>query len=135
MIRPLNVSLRALAPDRRVYVRRYGLVFPYPAILVRDMANDMWIGPEDDVFEPTEYDRRRADAVCAHTPALTVRSKCAALWPETGAHVFALWWESLDPQADGLRNVAAAASYAARHVVTWSLFLHRNEVDTSGANA
>lgn len=137
MIRQLDVPLRTLAPNRRVYIVRNGLVYQYPARIVRDMANDMWVGPEDDEVCFTDGDCKRAqlaeDFMRDKAPE-RLRALCAQFWSYDGQRQFGVWWDSV-AEAEIYRVWAAAASYAARNVMTWSLFIHRNEVDTSGLGA
>lgn len=140
MIRQLEAPLRTLAPNRRVYIVRNGLVYQYPARIVRDMANDMWVGPEDDTFEPVTADWSKAAVAQEHYMRGTNRnalvSFCRPLWnaQSNNPSQFDTWWDSVSDGNDPY-IIACAASHAARNVITWSLFVHRNEVDTSGLGA
>lgn len=142
MIRQLDVPLRTLAPNRRVYIVRNGLVYQYPARIVRDMANDMWVGPEDDTFEPIavdyDYGNSTADAYYRGTPRNSLPSLLLSVWRcFASPHEFADWLDNTIPSNVAIPpdELGVACAYAARNVMTWSLFVHRNEVDTSGLGA
>lgn len=139
MIRQLDVPLRTLAPNRRVYIVRNGLVYQYPARIVRDMANDMWVGPEDDICDVTPEDIVTGDLLREHymrgTPRTDLSALCSVLWNARSgsSRQFESWWSAVD--SDDVETIAIQCAYAARNVMTWSLFAHRNEVDTSGLGA
>lgn len=140
MIRQLDVPLRTLAPNRRVYIVRNGLVYQYPARIVRDMANDMWVGPKDDEFDPSITDCAAGSRVEEHylrgTPRNTLSALCRSTWHANGGNptLFDHWWLSVDDESEPF-IVGCAVACASHGVWTWSLFVHRNEVDTQGLNA
>lgn len=130
---PLEVPLRTLAPNRLVWIQRGGLVYPYPARIVRDIANDLYVGDE---FDPSELDSDVStyvgDAYWRGTNRNTLRALCASAWNGSlGSSIgFDVWWDSVDDNHQNSYIVGAAASYAARNVLTWSLFKHRYMIDT-----
>lgn len=138
MIRRLDVPLRSLSPFRRVYVVRDGLVYQYPASLVRDIANDIWLG--DDYFASSSADRDTGALVSDHyfagTLGNSLRSLCHMAWKSVPCQhsYFDIWWYSGHTNAPPIL-LGTASAHAARHLTTWSLFVRRNEVDTSGLGA
>ncbi|APQ41888.1 hypothetical protein [Xanthomonas phage BsXeu269p/3] len=134
---PLETPLNLLSPARRVYIVRRGLVFLYPAIIVRDIANDRYTMDYDYPWSasPLDWDagRRLSDRLpdemdlwCHQRQQAMART----LWVTEGASpdAFTLWWESVN--TDALPEwIGAAARVAARELMTFPLFKHRHLVD------
>jgi hypothetical protein len=132
---PLEVPLRTLAPNRLVWIQRGGLVYPYPARIVRDIANDLYVSSHEE-FDPSELDCeigvKIADLHMRGTNRQSLSALARTVWRRNGgeAAAFQVWWESL-AQKSTPTDVGTAASFASRNVMTWSLFRHRYMIDTS----
>lgn len=136
-VRPLEVTtLHTLPPAARVYVERRGLVFVYPAEILLDIANNLFIGEEpwrasdDDWTIGRALSRRTQgdDELAAEVAKEDVEAIWSCIRPDCGA--FDLWWESVDPDA-APSWIGAAAAVAARELMTMPLFRLRHEVDES----
>lgn len=132
---PLEVPLRTLAPNRLVWIQRSGLVYPYPARIVRDIANDLYVS--DDGFNPSISECDAGSLLADHYGRGTNRASLQALshaaWNyaiNCDATGFEVWWDSVDQSAPPIL-IGTAAAFAARNVYTWSLFKHRYMIDTS----
>lgn len=130
---PLEVPLRTLAPNRLVWIQRGGLVYPYPARIVRDIANDLYVSDEE--FNPSVADCEIGTTVqdyCGRgTNRTTLKAMAKVAWTRSGdAAQFDAWWDSVDQSAP-TTLVGTAAAFAPRNVMTWSLFKHRYMIDTS----
>lgn len=134
---PLEQPLASLSPARRVYIVRRGLVFLYPASIVRDIANDRYTMDADRPWSAMALDweagRKLSDQLtdemdlwCHQRLKVLART----LWVSEGASAdaFELWWESVNPDAHP-EWIGAAARVAARELMTYPLFRHRHLVD------
>lgn len=134
---PLETPLSLLSPARRVYIARRGLVFLYPASIVKDIANDRYTMDDDRPWSATPIDweagRKLSDRLIDEMDLWDhsrLKTMARTLWVTEGASpdAFVLWWESVNP--DSLPEwVGAAARVAARELMTYSLFKHRHLVD------
>ena len=134
---PLETPLNLLSPARRVYIVRRGLVFLYPASIVRDITNDRYTMDDDRPWSanPTDWASGRMlsdrltdemDLWCHQRLRVMART----LWITEGASpdAFELWWETVNP--DALPEwIGAAAKVAARGLMTYPLFQLRHLVD------
>ena len=134
---PLEQPLSALSPARRVYIVRRGLVFLYPASIVRDIANDRYTMDDD-----RPWNARGTDWACGRLlcDQLTdemdlwehgkLKSLARTLWLTEGSDAtsFDLWWESVNPDAHP-EWIGAAAKLGSRELMTYPLFRHRHLVD------
>lgn len=129
---PLEAPLASLSPARRVYVVRRGLVFLYPASILADIANDRYTMDDDRPWVASEADWAAGRMLAARLVGDLVdhqelRMLARTLWITAGATLdgFALWWESVNPDAHP-EWIGAAARVAARELMTWPLFQHRH---------
>jgi len=134
---PLETPLNLLSPARRVYVVRRGLVFLYPASIVRDIANDRYTMGDDRPWSATPIDweagRKLSDRLSDEMDLWEhgkLKVLARTLWVSEGASAdaFELWWESVNPDAHP-EWIGAAARVAARELMTYPLFRHRHLVD------
>jgi hypothetical protein len=134
---PLETPLNLLSPARRIYIVRRGLVFLYPASIVRDIANDRYTMDDDRQWSAAPMDweagRKLSDRLTDEMDLWChqrLQAMARTLWITEGASpdAFALWWESVNP--DALPEwIGAAARVAARELMTYPLFKHRHLVD------
>ena len=134
---PLEQPLAALSPARRVYIVRRGLVFLYPASIVRDIANDLYTMDDDRPWNPRATDWACGRLLCDQlTDEMDLwehsklKNLTRTLWLTEGADAtsFELWWESVNPDAHP-EWIGAAAKFAGRELMTYPLFRHRHLVD------
>lgn len=134
---PLEVPLTALSPARRVYVVRKGIVFLYPASIVKDVANDRYTMDDDRPWTAAGSDwdagRRLSNRLTDEMDLWDhsrLKSMARTLWISAGADCagFDVWWESVNPDAHP-EWIGAASIVAAREMMTYPLFKHRHLVD------
>lgn len=134
---PREQPLSALSPARRVYIVRRGLVFLYPASIVRDIANDLYTMDDDLPWLPRATDwacgRLLSDRLCDEMDLWEhskLKNLTRTLWLTEGSDAasFELWWESVNPDAHP-EWIGAAAKVAGRELMTYPLFRHRHLVD------
>lgn len=136
---PLEQSLASLSPAHRVYIVRRGLVFLYPASIVRDIANDLYTMDADRLWSwatmPLDWEagRKLSDQLTDEMDLWEhgkLKVLARTLWVSEGASAdaFELWWESVNPDAHP-EWIGAAARVAARELMTYPLFRHRHLVD------
>lgn len=132
---PLEAPLASLSPARRVYIVRRGLVFLYPASIVRDIANDRYTMDDDRPWVPRGPDWDAGQLLARRVGLdrvdhVVLRRLAETLWVRHGgaAPSFDLWWESVNPDAHP-EWIGAAAAVAARELMTYPLFRHRHLVD------
>jgi hypothetical protein len=134
---PLEQSLASLSPARRVYIVRRGLVFLYPASIVRDIANDRYTMDADRLWSAMPLDweagRKLSDQLTDEMDLWEhgkLKVLARTLWVSEGASAdaFELWWESVNPDAHP-EWIGAATKVAARELMTYPLFKHRHLVD------
>lgn len=133
---PLEVPIHQVPSERLVWIQRYGLVYAYPAGIVRDIANDLYA--TDQAFDPSTTDREAGWLLAEHygrrTNVTTLRALAQTVWrsasPTRSAdQAFDFWWDSVDQSACA-SLIGAAAAFAARNVHTYPLFRHRYMIDT-----
>lgn len=134
---PLEAPLSALSPARRVYIQRQGLVYLYPASIVRDIANDRYTMDDDTPWRATQadwevgralYDQLGGglDLVDHNRLFILLRT----IWVSAGGQdvPFTAWFDSLSPDAHP-EWLGAAARVAARELMTFPVFQHRHLID------
>lgn len=134
---PLETPLSQLPDYQRVFIVRHGLVYLYPAQIVRDIANDRYtVDPMRPwTATPADWDagEKLSNRLCDERNRWEhgrLRELTRVLWiTERGASSgFAIWWESVAPESDPC-VIGAAARVAARELMTFPLFKHRHLVD------
>lgn len=134
---PLEAPLSSLSPATRVYVVRRGIVYLYPASIVKDVANDRYTMDDDRPWtaQGSDWDagRRLATRLSDEMDLFDhARLKLMArtCWITVGGppQGFDVWWESVNPDAHP-EWIGAAAMVAARELMTYPLFQHRHLVD------
>lgn len=134
---PLEQPLRTLSPARRVYIVRGGRVYLYPANIVRDIANDRYTMDDDRPWRPAGDDWEIGQRLAARVRYMDddpdrLFALCLTIWRTAGAfdETFLIWWDSVNTDAHP-EWIGAAASIAARELMTWPVFQHRHLVDDS----
>lgn len=140
---PLEAPLSYLSPARRVYIVRFGRVYLYPASIVRDIANDRYTMDDDRPWTPSPRDweigRLLHERLGVCGPKVDVKRLFAlalTIWRNEGGfdETFLIWWESVNTDAHP-EWIGAAASVAARELMTFPTFQHRHLVDGTSTNA
>lgn len=135
---PLEAQLSSLPRNQRVYVVRNGLVYLYPACILRDVANDRYTMHASRPWEASgrewDHGRRLSDRLTDEMDLwdhARLKEMARTLWVTAGAQStgFEVWWSSVNVDAPP-DWIGAAAMVAARELMHFPLFRHRYLVDT-----